>query len=81
VTEITLNDVEVAVKVTEVAPGSPAERAGIRPGLVILAANGKQVLHPNDLAEVVRQSPATLQLSVVDPASGRKGTVTVDLGG
>jgi serine protease Do len=81
VTEITLYDVEAAVKVTEVAPGSPADRAGIRPGLIILAANGKQVLHPNELAEVVRQSPAALQLSVVDPTSGRKSTVQVDLGG
>jgi S1-C subfamily serine protease len=81
VTEITLYDVEAALKVTEVAPGSPADRAGIRPGLIILAANGKLMLHPNQLAETVRQSPATLQLSVVDPRSGRKSTVKVDLGG
>jgi serine protease Do len=80
VTEITLYDVEAALKVTEVAPGSPADRAGIRPGLIILAANGKPVLHPNELAEAVRQSPASLQLSVVDPTSGRKGSVKVALG-
>jgi S1-C subfamily serine protease len=81
VTEYTLYEVEAAVKVTEVAPGSPADRAGIKPGLIILAANGKLVLHPNELAEVVRQSPEKLELSVVDPTSGRKSTVKVDLGG
>jgi serine protease Do len=81
VTEFTLYEIEAAVKVTEVVPGSPADRAGIRPGLIILAANGKQVLHPNDLAEAVRQSSATIELTVADPGSGRKGTVKVDLGG
>jgi serine protease Do len=81
VTELTVYDVEAAVKVTEVEPGSAADRAGIRPGMVIVAANGKKVLHPNDLAEVVRQNPAALELSVVDPRSGSKGTVRVNLGG
>jgi S1-C subfamily serine protease len=81
VTEFTLYNVEAALKVTEVAPGSAAERAGIRPGMIIFGANGKPVLHPNDLAEIVRQSPATLQLSVFDPTSDRRGTVRVDLGG
>jgi S1-C subfamily serine protease len=81
VTEFTLYDVEAAVKVTEVEPGSPADRAGIKPGMIIQAANGKTVLHPSELAEVVRQSPAALELSIVDPSSGRKGTVKVNLGG
>jgi S1-C subfamily serine protease len=81
VTEVTVYDVEAAVKVTEVEPGSTAERAGITPGMVILAANGKSILHPNDLAEVIRQSSSALELSVVDPSSGRRGTLKVDLGG
>jgi S1-C subfamily serine protease len=81
VTEITLYQVEAAVKVTEVAPGSPADRAGLKPGLIILTVNGKLMLHPNELAEAVRQSPRTLQLSVVDPRSGRKANISVDLGG
>jgi S1-C subfamily serine protease len=81
VTEVTVYDVEAAVKVTEVEPGSPADRAGIKPGLIIVAANGKSILHPNDLAEVIRQSSRALELSVVEPSSGRRGTVKVDLGG
>jgi serine protease Do len=81
VTEFTLYQIEAAVKVTEVEPGSPADRAGIKPGLIILAANGKPVLHPNALTEIVRQSSTAVELSVVDPRSGRKGTIKVDLRG
>jgi S1-C subfamily serine protease len=80
VTELTFYDVEAAVKVTEVEPGSAGARAGLTPGLVILAANGKLVLHPNDLNDAARNSGGTLKLSVVDPRTGRKSTVDVNLG-
>jgi S1-C subfamily serine protease len=80
VTELAFYDVEAAVKVTEVEPGGPAARAGLQPGILILAANGKLMLHPNDLNDAARNSGGTLKLTVVDPRSGRKGTVDVDLG-
>jgi serine protease Do len=79
VTELTFYDIEAAVKVTEVTPGSPAARAGLQPGLVILRANDKAILHPNDLNDAARKSGGTLKLTVVDPRSGRKGTVDVQL--
>jgi S1-C subfamily serine protease len=80
VTELAFYDVEAAVKVTEVEPGSPAARAGLQPGILILQANGKPILHPNDLNDAVRNSTGTLKLAVVDPRSGKKGTVEVSLG-
>ena len=80
VTELAFYDVEAAVKVTEVEPGSPAARAGVQPGLLILEADGKAVLHPNDLNDAVRKSGGTLKLTVVDPRSGKKGSVEVNLG-
>lgn len=80
ITELAFYDAEAAVKITEVEPGSPAARAGLQPGLLILQANGKLVLHPNDLKDAVRASTGTLKLSVVDPRSGKKGTVEVVLG-
>jgi len=79
VTELAFYDVEAAIKVTEVVPGSPAARAGLSPGVVILEANGQKLLHPNDLAEVEREG-GRIALSVVDPGSGRQQRVTVDLG-
>jgi S1-C subfamily serine protease len=80
VTELAFYDVEAAVKVTEVEPGSPAARAGLQPGILILQANGKPILHPNDLNDAVRSSAGTLKLTVVDPRSGKKGNVEVNLG-
>lgn len=79
VTELTFYDVEAAVKVTEVEAGSPAARAGLQPGLIILQANGSPVLHPSELIEAVRKSGPTLKLTVIDPRSNRKSTVNVSL--
>jgi S1-C subfamily serine protease len=80
VTELSFYDTEAAVKVTEVAPGSPAARAGLVPGTIILAANGKVMLHPTELTNAARDSGGTLKLTVVDPRTGRKGNVDVPLG-
>jgi serine protease Do len=80
VTELSFYDTEAAVKVTEVQLDSPGARAGLQPGTLILAANGKLMLHPNDLMEVARSSD-TLKLMLVDPRTGMKSTVEVKLGG
>ena len=80
VTELAFNDDDFAVKITEVEPSSAASRAGLRPGILVLAANGKPVLHPNDLNDAVRKSNGNLKLTVVDPATGKKANVDVNLG-
>jgi S1-C subfamily serine protease len=80
VTELAFYDVEAAVKITEVESGSPAARAGLQPGILILQANEKPILHPNDLNDAVRNSSGTLKLIVVDPRSGKKATVEVNVG-
>ena len=43
-----------SVLITSVAPGSPAEQAGLRGGDVILAVDGKPVISPGELVETVR---------------------------
>lgn len=80
VTELVFHDDEFAVKVTEVETGSPAAAAGLLPGALILAANGKPVLHPTELNDAVRQSGRTLTLTVLDPLSGKTIDVNIDLG-
>ena len=77
VTEMALHDDEFAVKVTEVEAGSPAARAGLRPGVLILEVNGQAVLHPDDLMDAVRQSGKNIRLTVADPTSGRKETINI----
>lgn len=79
VTELTFYDVEAALKVTEVEAGGPAAKAGLVPGILILEADGKPVLQPNELNDAVRNSAGTMELKVVDPKTGKKGTVKVQL--
>ncbi|HEY8369603.1 MAG TPA: DegQ family serine endoprotease [Thermodesulfobacteriota bacterium] len=50
--------------VAGVAPGSPAEKAGLRPGDVILDVNRRPVSGPDEAAEAIRKAPATEPLLV-----------------
>jgi S1-C subfamily serine protease len=79
VTELAFYNTDFAVKVTEVEQGSPADRAGLRAGDLIVQANGKPVLHPNDLAALVRATTGALKLTVVKHETGQKGDVEVTL--
>jgi S1-C subfamily serine protease len=79
VTEVIFYDVDPAVKVTEVEAGSPAAAAGIVPGTVIVAANGKAVLHPRELDEAVRNSGPKLTLTLVDVRTRNKSNVEIRL--
>lgn len=79
VTELAFYNVEAAVKITEVEAGSPAQRAGLRVGMLILEANGTAVLHPNTLNELVRKSGVSLKLKVVSSEQGSPSLITVNL--
>lgn len=78
VTELAFYDTEAAVRVTEVERGSPAAQAGLEPGTLILAADGKVVLHPNELGDAERKAKGTLRLTIVDK-NGRKRELDVRL--
>jgi S1-C subfamily serine protease len=80
VTEMVFYDINPAAKVTEVEPGGPAARAGIKPGDVIIEADGTVVLHPKTLDEIVRKSGPVLKLVVVDPRTRNKTPVDVNFG-
>ena len=66
-----------ALKVTRVEPGSPAEKAGLEPGDVIVAADGAPVTGPEQLVSAVRKSGPSLELMVRDSRTGRDTPVKV----
>ena len=60
------------VIVSSVRAYSPAARAGVRPGQLILSANRRQVTSAADLVAAIRQAPqGILSLVVHDPNIGR----------
>jgi S1-C subfamily serine protease len=69
------------MKVIGVHPDSPAQKAGIEVGDVIVAANGVPITGAESLSAVVRKSGATLSLSVRDTRTGKDTAVEVKLGG
>ncbi|KAA5543157.1 PDZ domain-containing protein [Roseiconus nitratireducens] len=78
-TELAFYSGNAAVKVTAVAPGSPAQRSGLTPGLLILTANGRPIESPKALAEAEQESRGQLTLEVVDPKDRRQRTLRVSL--
>ncbi len=66
-----------AVRVTEVQEGSPAAKAGIEKGDVILEADGVAASEPTKLDAAVQKSGAVLTLKVFDPRSRREVPVQV----
>ena len=79
VTELAFHNDEFAVKITEVEPGSPADRAGLKPGLLVTQVNGKAVLHPNEMNDAVRLAGGKVRLTLVEPSSGRSANVDISL--
>jgi hypothetical protein len=70
-----------AIQVARVHPGSPAERAGLQAGDVILSANGFLTQEPGNLSWVINHHAqgGALNLSVRKAASGQNATVTAKL--
>lgn len=75
--ELTFYNAEAAVKVVGVDPGSAAAQAGIRPGMILLSANGTPLLHPNDLEDAAKKQRGPLSLRLVNPTTRREVSVTV----
>ena len=63
------------------APGSPAEKAGIEPGDVIVEADGAPITSPDQLLSAVRKSGPNLDLTVRDSRTGKDTPVKVPMGG
>jgi serine protease Do len=68
------------VVVAAVAPNSPAARAGIRPGDVIVGFNGEPVTDGNTLRNRVASTPPNTQVNLTALRDGREQQMQVTLG-
>ncbi len=66
--------------VNSVQAGSPAERAGIRAGDVVVAFEGREIGDPRDLARVVADAGPGRKAEVTIVRDGRTQVVEVELG-
>ena len=69
------------MKVVGVQPDSPAQKAGIEPGDVIVAANGVPVTGAEAMSAILHKSGTTVSLTVRDTRTGKDARVDVKLGG
>jgi S1-C subfamily serine protease len=76
-TELAFYKGEAAVRITGVDRGSPAARAGLQAGLLILAVDGKPVMHPDELKAAEKSNANRLRLRVADPRAGREAEVDI----
>ncbi len=66
--------------VGEVLPGSPAEKAGLKPGWVILSANGKDIHTPLTVMEMAESGqPLQLHLEMTEPEKKRLNVMDTTL--
>lgn len=66
--------------VTDVLPGSPAEKAGIKHGDIITAFDGKAVKDPHDLAATVASTNVGKEVAVTVMRDGKKEQLTAAVG-
>ncbi len=70
-----LNAREGGVLVVDVAPETPAGRAGLRPMDVLVRANGELVVDPSTLLHLVRSADGELRVELVREAKPRQAVV------
>lgn len=73
-------DLLPVVKVAAVAPGSPAEKAGLEVGDAIVGVNDRVVFAPDILEEALKAAGPSFTLTVLDVKSGKKSQVKVEAG-
>ena len=68
------------VVIEDVQPGSPAEKAGLKPGDVITSVNGKPVKTGNDLVNPIAQAPigSKVKLGYIRERSQKEASATIE---
>ncbi|RMA97790.1 Do family serine endopeptidase [Hydrogenothermus marinus] len=71
---------DYGVIITQVQKGSPAEKAGLKSGDVIVAVNGHKVKTPNDLQKYIMRAGPGAKVDITVYRDGKKITVKAILG-
>jgi serine protease Do len=74
------NGVAEGVFVQQVAPGGPAEKAGMKDGDIITGINGKKVRDGNDLVNTVTSTPVGSAVSIAAIRDGKPENFKVTVG-
>jgi serine protease Do len=74
------NNATEGVFIQQVAPGGPAEKAGVEAGDIITSINGKPVRDGNDLVNTVTQTPVGQTLDIGVVRSGKHQDFKVAVG-
>jgi serine protease Do len=70
----------VGALVADVAPDGPAEKAGIKPGDIIISFNGKSIREMSDLPMMVAQTPIGSKVTVSVLRDGKTKKIPVKIG-
>lgn len=77
-TELTFYRAEAAVRIVSVERGSPAAQAGLEPGAIVLAVNGKPVMHPDELKSALSGAQGRIRLTLADPETNRETETNIE---
>jgi hypothetical protein len=67
------------LRINSVVPGSPAQRAGLEPGDIVIIANQKPMTHQDSLIKAVAESNGQLNLILRNVRNGQFSAVVVEL--
>jgi serine protease Do len=73
-------DRAIGALVSQTTPDSPAEKAGIKSGDIILQYEGREISHMNMLPSMVAQTPIGTEVEVVLFRNGQRKTMSVVIG-
>jgi serine protease Do len=71
----------LVLKITEVTPGSPAQKAGFEKGDVIIGANGQGFTSLDQLADLLRKGGPMGELAVLNVQNGQQAKVRIEVPG
>lgn len=71
----------LVLRITDVAAGSAAAKAGFEKGDVIIGANGQGFTSVGQLGDILRKGGPTAQLAVLNVQNGKQATVKIDVPG